>query len=65
MILYYQSLFNHILYDQINFGNIFFVSGSKMCLLHHCYGDILDNRSAPYSGDVIASHNSVSNGGVT
>lgn len=36
-----------------------------MCLLHHCYGGVLDNRSAPYSGDVIAPHNSVSNGGVT
>lgn len=36
-----------------------------MCLLHHSYGGILDNRSAAYCGDVTASHNSVSNGRVT
>lgn len=34
-----------------------------MWLLHHHHGCVLDNRSASYSSDVIASHHFVSDGG--
>ena len=45
--------------------HVYLFSGSKMCVLHHSHGNILDNRGASYSGDVITSDYSFPNGWLT